>query len=98
MVILEVVTMHIHKGTSNDFESSFRKAAGILSGMPGFVGQELHKCVEEADKYILLVQWDSITDDIVGFRQSEAYQEWKTLLEPYFETFPVSEHYVNIKL
>ncbi|GAA0134328.1 antibiotic biosynthesis monooxygenase [Paenibacillus sp. FSL W8-0186] len=96
-MILEVAELHVKPGTINDFESSFRQASKIISGMPGYIDHELHKCVEEENKYILLVKWRSITDHEVGFRKSEQYQEWKALLHHFYDPFPVVQHYVQIK-
>ncbi len=30
---------------------------------------------------------------MVGFRQSEQYEKWHTLLHHFYEPFPVVEHY-----
>jgi heme-degrading monooxygenase HmoA len=95
-MILEVAILNVRPGTINDFESNFRKASKILSGTPGYIEHELHKCVEESDKYILLVRWDSLTDHMVGFRDSEGYQEWKALLHHFYDPFPTVEHYIEI--
>jgi len=97
-MILEVAILHVKPGMMNEFESNFRKASAIISSMAGYISHELHKCVEEADKYILLVKWQSITDHVVGFRESEGYQEWKALLHHFYDPFPTVEHYVQIKL
>lgn len=96
-MILEVAELHVKPGTINDFESSFRRASKIISAMPGYIDHELHKCVEEENKYILLVKWRSITDHEVGFRKSEQYQEWKALLHHFYDPFPIVQHYVQIK-
>lgn len=97
MMILEVAILRVKPGTINEFESSFRKASRIISSMKGYIHHELHKCVEEDLKYILLVKWRSITDHEVGFRKSPEYEEWKALLHHYYEPFPDVEHYVQIR-
>lgn len=96
-MILEVATLFVKPGTASDFESHYRKASAVISGAIGYIGHELYKCVEEADKYILLVEWDSITDHMVGFRESDSFMEWKALLNPYYDSPPSVQHYVRIK-
>lgn len=96
-MILEVAELHVKPGMINDFESQFRKASKIISRAPGYLGHELHKCVETENKYILLVRWQSISAHEVGFRQSPDYEEWKTLLHPFYDPMPTVEHYVQIK-
>lgn len=92
-MILEVAILNIKKGLSEDFEKSFMKAQKIISSMKGYVSHELKKCIEQQDKYILLVNWRTIEDHEIGFRKSEAYQEWRALLHHFYEPFPIVEHY-----
>jgi heme-degrading monooxygenase HmoA len=92
-LILEVAILNIKKGLSNEFEQSFDKAQKIISSMKGYINHELKKCIEVEDKYILLVNWETIEDHEIGFRQSAQYQEWKNLLHHYYDPFPTVEHY-----
>jgi heme-degrading monooxygenase HmoA len=98
IMILEVAILHVKSGMINEFESNFRKASQIISKMKGYCGHELQKCVEEENKYILLVRWENIKDHTIGFRSSEQYLEWKALLHHFYDPFPVVEHYININL
>lgn len=92
-MILEVANLNIKKGQSLEFEASFEIAQEIISSMRGYISHELKKCIEERDKYILLVKWETIEDHEIGFRQSEEYKEWKSLLHHYYEPFPTVQHY-----
>ncbi len=92
-MILEVAILNIKKGLSADFEKAFDVAKTIISSMKGYMSHELKKCVEQENKYILLVNWETIEDHEIGFRQSEPYQEWKALLHHFYDPFPVVEHY-----
>ena len=92
-MILEVAILHIKKGLSKDFEIAFNVAKNIISSMEGYVSHELKKCLEEEDKYILLVNWETLEDHEIGFRKSDKYQEWKALLHHFYEPFPTVEHY-----
>lgn len=93
-MVLEVAILEIKEGRSKAFEKSFDKASGLISSQKGYISHELKKCVEKKDKYLLLVNWKSVEDHEIGFRGSEAYQEWKALLHHYYEPFPVVEHYL----
>ena len=92
-MILEVAILNIKKGLSEDFEQSFEKAKRIISIMEGYISHELKKCIEQDDKYILLVNWETLEDHEIGFRKSQEYQEWKSLLHHYYYPFPIVEHY-----
>lgn len=92
-MILEVAILNIKKGLSTEFESSFDNAQKIIESMNGYVSHQLKKCIEQENKYILLVNWETLEDHEVGFRKSPQYQEWKSLLHHYYEPFPTIEHY-----
>ena len=71
----------------------FPKASSIIASQKGYVSHQLKKCVEKKHQYILLVEWQTLDDHEIGFRQSEAYQDWKGLLHHYYEPFPEVLHY-----
>ena len=92
-MILEVAILNIKKGQSEAFETNFKKAETIISSRTGYISHQLKKCIEQNDKYILLVHWKTIEDHEIGFRKSDEYQDWKALLHHFYEPFPIVEHY-----
>ncbi|MFK7950270.1 MAG: antibiotic biosynthesis monooxygenase [Saprospiraceae bacterium] len=95
-MILEVAILKIKDGQQDNFEKDFAIAGQFISAINGYHGHSLKKCVEQENKYILLVKWETIEAHEVGFRQSKEYLEWKQLLHHYYDSFPVVEHYTNI--
>jgi heme-degrading monooxygenase HmoA len=55
-MILEVVILDIGKGTCEDFEAVFREASPFIASATGYISHELRRCVEKANRYILLVR------------------------------------------
>ena len=92
-MILEVAILHVRPGTGAEFERAFAQARSIISQMPGCISNELRRCIESPDKYILLVSWQKLEDHTVGFRGSPQYNEWKKLLHHFYDPFPIVEHY-----
>lgn len=95
-MILEVAILNIIPHSNVDFEVAFVKAAPIIQSMRGYISHELQHCIENKNRYILLVRWETLDDHVVGFRQSADYQEWKKLLHHFYEPFPIVEHYTLI--
>ena len=92
-MILEVALLKVRPGQAEAFENAFASAQPILSSMPGYKSHELRRCIEEPDKYLLLVQWRRLEDHTIGFRQSRQYQDWKRLLHHFYDPFPSVEHF-----
>jgi heme-degrading monooxygenase HmoA len=92
-MILEVAMLQVKPDLTKDFEDSFKEASKILSKMKGYINHEVQKCIEDKNKYILMVRWETLEDHTIGFRRSAEYQEWKRLLHHFYDPFPIVEHF-----
>ena len=95
IMILEVAILYVREGEEVQFEKDFLKAGDFISSIKGYGGHSLRKCLEQKNKYLLLVDWGNLADHTEGFRRSAAYLEWKNLLHHY-DPFPVVEHYTFV--
>lgn len=95
-VILEVAILNVIDGKQDQFEVDFYNAGKYISSIKGYIKHSLSRCIEQEKKYILLVEWESLEDHTISFRQSEQYQHWKQLLHHYYDPFPTVEHYERI--
>jgi len=92
-MILEVAILNVRPGQCALFEQSFAEAQAIISSMHGYASHQLHRCIEDPNKYVLLVQWNRLEDHTIGFRQSPEYQGWRALLHHFYDPFPTVEHF-----
>ncbi|PPK95266.1 heme-degrading monooxygenase HmoA [Kineococcus xinjiangensis] len=95
-MILEHAVLNVRPGRSEHFEEAFGRAKSIIAGTSGFRRLTLSRCLERADTYLLLVEWDRLEDHTEGFRQSPRYQQWRELLHSFYEPFPLVEHFVEV--
>lgn len=95
-MILEVAILDVKPGREAEFEATFEKAQKIISSMQGYVSHQLQNCIENPSRYILMVNWETLEDHTIGFRESEQYQEWRSLLHHFYDPFPVVEHYQGV--
>jgi heme-degrading monooxygenase HmoA len=97
-MILEVAILNVKVGQEKQFEADFAVAGKYISSIAGYVKHSLRKCLEQSNRYILLVDWETLEDHTIGFRESPEYLEWKKLLHHYYDPFPAVEHYETIIL
>ncbi len=97
-MILEAAMLQVRPGTEDAFEAAFRRASAIIAASPGYRSHELHRCLEVTGRYLLLVRWERLEDNTVGFRQSPRYQEWRALLHHFYDPFPTVEHFTAVDL
>lgn len=93
-MVLEVAILNLRPGRREAFEAAFREARQLIASMPGHERHELRRCLEAPDRYLLLVWWDALESHTQGFRESPEYARWRALLHPFYDPFPVVEHYV----
>lgn len=92
-MILEIAILNVKEGQQEQFEKDFVTAQQYISAIKGYIRHSLKRCIEQPNKYILLVEWVQLEDHTIGFRQSAQYAEWKKLLHHYYDPFPTVEHY-----
>lgn len=95
-MILEAAFLTIKPGQSNAFEAAFREAQAIIAAMPGYLSHELQRCIEQEDRYLLLVRWESVAAHEEGFRKSSGYRRWRDLLHSFYDPFPSVLHYDKV--
>ena len=95
-MILEHALLDVRPGQEAEFETAFASAKAIISAAPGFVSLRLSRGVESTSRFLLLVEWNTLEDHTIGFRSSDAYQEWRKLLHHFYDPFPVVEHYTGV--
>lgn len=50
-------------------------------------------CVERPNVYMFTIDWETLEDHTVGFRESDQFAQWRTIIGPYFDGPAVVEHF-----
>jgi heme-degrading monooxygenase HmoA len=96
-MVLEHALLDVISGLEVEFEEAFSRARDVISKSPGFISLKIVRGIERPSSYLLLVEWESLEDHTIGFRQSARYAEWRELLHHFYDPFPVVEHFVEIQ-
>jgi len=93
-MILELADIAIHPGQNAAFEEAMgRGLRDVVSQSKGFQAYKVNRGIENSERYILQIFWDTVEDHTVGFRQADAFTQWRTIVGPYFAKPPVVEHF-----
>jgi heme-degrading monooxygenase HmoA len=96
-MVLEHALLDVISGLEVEFEEAFSRARDVISKSPGFISLKIVRGIERPSSYLLLVEWESLEDHTIGFRQSARYAEWRELLHHFYHPFPVVEHFFEIQ-
>ncbi len=92
-MITEQALLDVKPGRELEFETAFITAKAIIAASPGFISLQLLRCIEAPNRYVLLVEWETLEDHTEGFRKSAGYEEWRALLHHFYDPFPTVEHF-----
>jgi heme-degrading monooxygenase HmoA len=96
-MVLEHALLDVISGLEVEFEEAFSRARDVISKSPGFISLKIVRGIERPSSYLLFVEWESLEDHTIGFRQSARYAEWRELLHHFYDPFPVVEHFFEIQ-
>lgn len=83
-----------HEDTFGGFEAAYRAASSSLDTSPHCLGYELTRCVEEQDRYILRIEWDSVEGHLMGFRRDPEFAPFLEAIKPYIGQIEEMQHYM----
>ena len=93
-MILELVDIRIQPGQQAAFDEAIQRAIGtVASKAKGFQGFKINKGIENPERYVLQIFWDTLENHTVDFRGSPAFTEWRAIVGPFFAAPPVVEHF-----
>ncbi len=96
-MILEVADIRIHPGRQADFDAAIQRGlATVLSKAEGFVGARVQKGIESPERYLLMIEWQTLEAHTVGFRQGPLYPAWREIVGPFFAAPPTVEHFESL--
>lgn len=93
-MILEVADIRIAPGRQAAFEqAAHRGIQTVIAKSKGFLGYQVRHSIESPERYLLLLEWETLEDHTVGFRGSPAYAQWRSMVMEFFAAPPFVEHF-----
>ncbi len=96
-MILEVADIRIVPGQQLAFERAVHQGMkDVIRHAKGFRGYRVRRGIESPERYLLLLEWETLEDHTVGFRNSAAFGQWRSMVADYFLEAPRTEHFLTI--
>ena len=93
-MILELADIRIHSGQQAAFEEAIaRGVTTVIAQAKGFRGYKINQGIENPERYILEIFWETLENHTVDFRQSAAFNDWRAIVGPFFAEPPTVEHF-----
>ena len=96
-MILEVADIRIAPGRQAEFEKAAHHGLRtVIANAKGFGGYHVRHSIESPERYLLLLEWETLEDHTVGFRGSAAFTQWRNIVADFFVQPPFTEHFEAI--
>ena len=93
-MILELADIRIHPGQQAAFDVAIQRGVHeVISKAKGFAGYKVNKGIENPERYVLQICWETLDNHTVDFRQSPAFTQWRAIVGPFFAGPPTVEHF-----
>jgi len=95
-MIQEIASILVAPGHEADFEAGVAQARPLFMRARGCHGVALHRSIENPSQYTLVVDWETVDNHMVDFRESADFQEWRKLVGPHFAQPPQVHHETRV--
>ncbi len=93
-MILEIADIRIQPGQQAAFSEAIQRGLStVIAHAKGYRGFKVNHGIENPERYVLMIFWDTLEDHTVGFRESEAFAAWRAIVGPFFAAPPQVEHF-----
>jgi quinol monooxygenase YgiN len=97
-MIWEIAELKIIESATREFEAALVHAVPLFRQARGCHGMQMRRSIEQPGRYRLIVEWDTVEDHMIHFRQSADFQKWRELVGGYFAAAPEVEHAERLDL
>lgn len=93
-MILELADIRIHPGQQAAFDEALQRGiSDVMVHAKGFQGFKANQGIENPERYVLQIFWDTLENHTVDFRESPAFTKWRSIVGPFFAAPPTVEHF-----
>ena len=93
-MILEVADILIQADRQAEFDEAIvRGVTTVIAQAQGFKGFTIKKGIETPNRYLLMIQWETLEDHTVHFRGGPLFPQWRAIVGPFFAEPPKVEHF-----
>lgn len=93
-MIVELADIRIQPGQQAAFDAAIERGLStVIAQATGYISHTLHRGIENPERYLLHIVWQTLENHTVDFRGSPAFAEWRALVGPFFASPPTVEHF-----
>jgi quinol monooxygenase YgiN len=92
-VVVEYIRYVVPVKDSAAFENAYAEAAAILDEDEHCLTYEICRGIENPDRYVVRIEWDSVEGHEQGFRHSPRFEDFFAAVKPFYDAIEEMTHY-----
>lgn len=92
-MVTEVATFTAATGKEDELGAGILQGIEVIRQHPECISANVTRCVEQAQRYMLIVVWTSLEAHTVGFRGGPLFPQWRSHINGLFAGTPEIFHY-----
>lgn len=95
-MVLEIAQYTAQPGKADEFQAGLLRGIEIIRKAKGCVSATPRRQIEDPEKFIVMIEWETLEDHTVGFRGSPQFLEYRSHLAGLFVEPILAPHYEAI--
>ncbi|HEU5441165.1 MAG TPA: antibiotic biosynthesis monooxygenase family protein [Ktedonobacterales bacterium] len=96
-MVLEIAEYTAAPGKAEELQAGLARAREIIRGAQGCRAIALRRCVEEPERFIFTIEWETIEDHTVTFRGGPLFPQYRAQIAGLVEGAIVARHYQTVE-
>ena len=94
IMVLEVALIDVTDPAG--FEAAFHEVREVIESTPGCQSLRMTHGIESPNRFVLLVEWESVEVHETNFRATERFTTWRAAIGPFFANPPLVQHFTDV--
>ena len=78
------------------FEAAYLGVRSLVAETDGCRSVRMTHGIESPNRFVLLVEWDSVQVHEENFRHTDRWVRWRAAIGPFFANPPLVEHFADV--
>ena len=92
-MIVELAIIRAKAGEADRLREGLRAARSVLSRADGYLGSTFLQGIEDPQRFVLRIEWQSVEAHTKGFREGPLFPEWRSHWARFMDGSPEMSHF-----
>ena len=92
-MVVEIGIIKAKPGEGDAMQAGLTKAREVIGQAAGYQGSVFQRGVEDPDRFVIYIKWDSVEAHMEGFRGGPLFPQWRSHFGHLMDGPPDVQHY-----